>query len=349
MIRIGRLISAILVFSSVLYMTVAGAADLSEPARKVFRDTKARADRGEAEAQLAVASMYASGMGTSPDLGKAVKYHRRAAELNLPEGQYQVALDYARGLGVKEDKEEAAQWYLKAAQRGLIEAEIATGLCLVNGDGVKPNGAEAMVWFRKAAAGGSSQAEYEIGKCYLEGNGVPKDVSEGVKYVQHGAELGFPAAQNYLGMLYERGIGVEKNLVEAYKWYALAAAKDDANGPDIRVSLAKLESQLTKEQVADAQRMAREFKPSAHDLKPGDNTSSTTSANPAGIVRVDAQDNNAEVFVDGKFSGNSPAKLQLADGSHVIEVKKSGLKDYRREINVTSGSDLNLRVKLEGP
>jgi hypothetical protein len=53
------------------------------------------------------------------------------------------------------------------------------------------------------------------------------------------------------------------------------------------------------------------------------------------------------VFVDGAFVGNSPAKLKLPEGSHVIEVKKTGYKGYRRELKVTAGSELILSAGLE--
>ena len=44
--------------------------------------------------------------------------------------------------------------------------------------------------------------------------------------------------------------------------------------------------------------------------------------------------------------GNSPAKLKLSEGSHLIEVKKAGFKDYRNEIKVMDGSELNLNAVL---
>jgi uncharacterized membrane protein len=45
--------------------------------------------------------------------------------------------------------------------------------------------------------------------------------------------------------------------------------------------------------------------------------------------------------------GNSPAKLKLSEGSHVIEVKKAGFKDHKKEIKVMDGSESNLKAVLE--
>ena len=41
------------------------------------------------------------------------------------------------------------------------------------------------------------------------------------------------------------------------------------------------------------------------------------------------------------------AVVKLAEGPHVVEVKKTGFKDYRKDIQVGAGSDLTLRVVLE--
>ncbi len=55
----------------------------------------------------------------------------------------------------------------------------------------------------------------------------------------------------------------------------------------------------------------------------------------------------AEVFVDGMFVGNSPSKLKLNEGIHIIEVKASGYQTYRRHLLVMAGSEVPLRAVLE--
>ena len=51
--------------------------------------------------------------------------------------------------------------------------------------------------------------------------------------------------------------------------------------------------------------------------------------------------------MDGAFVGNSPAKLKLSEGKHVVEVRKPGFKVYRRELQVSAGSELSLRAALD--
>lgn len=263
--RYARLVNRLALILLLVSLALPGAArsQVTKAERRQFDEVKAKADKGDAQAQFDLGTLYATGTWVARDLKRAAKWHRKAAEQGLPRAQYQLGLDYADGNGVKEDKMAAVAWYRRAAEQNLVEAQFSLGLCYANGRGVNPNAVEAVRWFRKAAASGYADAQAELGNCYLEGTGVTKDAQEGVKWVRQAAESGSASAQNRLAVCYEKGTAVPKDLVQAYKWYALAAAQDDEHAADIRVSLAKLESSLTPEQVAEAQRLAREFKPRA--------------------------------------------------------------------------------------
>ena len=325
-------------------------AQQTEAERKVFRELKAKADKGDPQSEYGVGQLYLQGMGVAADPKKAVRWYRKAAEHGFAQAQFQLGMQYIKGEGVTEDEEEALHWFTKAAEQGLVEAQVEAGRCYYTGKGTRVNGSEAMFWFRKAADQGSVPAEYFIGKCYFEGTGVPRDIEAAVKWTLRAAEAGYAAAEQEIALCYERGTGVRKDAVEAYKWYALAAAQDDKHAADIKVSMAKVEVSMTKEQVAEAQRLAREFRPamrqesSAAAGAPADRQKAMSDSGSLTVV-ADAAD--AEVFVDGEFVGNTPAKLKLKEGAHVVEVKKAGFKDFRRQIKVTIGADLNLRVKLE--
>jgi len=61
-----------------------------------------------------------------------------------------------------------------------------------------------------------------------------------------------------LGGMYASGLGVRQNYVRAYMWASLAAAQGlegSAKGLEI------LEKKMTPNQLAEAQRLAREWKP----------------------------------------------------------------------------------------
>jgi TPR repeat protein len=63
-----------------------------------------------------------------------------------------------------------------------------------------------------------------------------------------------------LGRLYERGDGVSQDFIQAQMWYTLSAAHGEQRAAKAREALAK---QLTLAQIAEAERLAREWKPKA--------------------------------------------------------------------------------------
>jgi hypothetical protein len=313
-------------------------------------EIRLRLDKADADSLLALAARFSTGNGVPRDLGKAAKLHRRAADMGDARGQCLVGLDYANGEGVKKNLTEAARWLHKASDQGLPDAQFDLATLYANGEIEGRNIVDAAELYRKAADHGQPQAEGALGNCYLEGTGVPKSIPEGIKWTRKAAEAGVPGAQQILGICYSKGKGVTTNLVQAYKWLALAAAKDTQSPDEIRVNLSMVERFMTPEQIAEGQRLAAEFVPSKGDSKTAEQKA--TAAAPAGVARtglvnVKAGDADQEIFVDGAFVGNTPAKLKLAPGPHVIEVKKAGFKDYHRQVQVGEGSELTLNVVLE--
>ena len=72
------------------------------------------------------------------------------------------------------------------------------------------------------------------------------------------AEQGDVGAQFHLGFMYRLGQGVPKDYVLANMWLNLAAAQGDKDSAELRDRIAKL---MSPEQIAEAQRLAREWKP----------------------------------------------------------------------------------------
>ncbi|MFN4872544.1 MAG: sel1 repeat family protein, partial [Akkermansiaceae bacterium] len=62
-------------------------------------------------------------------------------------------------------------------------------------------------------------------------------------------------AQYNLGIIYLNGRGVPKDMSIAYMWFNICAAKDN-NAEDARNIL---EENMTPEQIAEAQKMSREW------------------------------------------------------------------------------------------
>ena len=81
------------------------------------------------------------------------------------------------------------------------------------------------------------------------------------------ASFGNWHGQMNLGLLYLEGKGVPKDLVLAYMWVNLAAATAPQNdlvsmGNNIAKEREVLAGRMTPEQIAEAQRLSREWKPS---------------------------------------------------------------------------------------
>jgi S1-C subfamily serine protease len=81
---------------------------------------------------------------------------------------------------------------------------------------------------------------------------------EAVKWFRKAAEQGYAVAQNELGAAYFNGDGVPQDYVEAHMWFNLASAQGHKSAKE---NLPIVEQSMTPQQIAQAQQLAREFKP----------------------------------------------------------------------------------------
>ena len=148
------------------------------------------------------------------------------------------------------------------AELGVARAQFYVGMMYDLGphlpSGVPQNIVEEAKWYREAAEQGDAEAQASLGALYEHGAGVPQDYAEAVKWDRKAAEQGDGGGQFLLGGLYEKGLGVPEDYVIAYMWCNLAAAQANPLAGDKRDVIAKL---MTPDQIAEAQRMAREWKP----------------------------------------------------------------------------------------
>lgn len=186
---------------------------------KVFKNFKAKAEKGDAEAQLGLGNCYANGAG--------------------------VAWDYVQ----------AAQWYRKAADQGYARAQFVLGVCYVNGKGVTSNQVEAVKWWRKAAEQGYADAQFDLGLRYENGLGAEKDRVLAAQWYRKAAYQGHPDARLYLGHCFARGEGVEKDEIEAYSYYNLVGIHSNI----ALHYFAVLEKKMSREEVAAGQKRTKEL------------------------------------------------------------------------------------------
>jgi TPR repeat protein len=117
--------------------------------------------------------------------------------------------------------------------------------------------AAAIQLCRPLADEGDARAQLSLGGMYYNGHGVPQDYPEAAKWTRRAAEQGYAPAQADLGVLYWNGQGVPQNVVLAYMWISLAAEQQ----PDAVEERDLIGSQMTPDEVAEARRLGREWKP----------------------------------------------------------------------------------------
>jgi uncharacterized protein len=161
------------------------------------------------------------------DYASALRLMRPFAEGGDAVAQHNLGVMYVTGHGVPQDYATAATWYRKAAEQGYADAQVKLGKMYDKGQGVPQDQAVAMNWYRRAAAQGDSVAPYILGDTYLIGRGVQQDY------------------------------------VTAHMWFNLAAARGNKEAEEARN---RVGARMTPAQVAEAQKLAREWLPTVDDV-----------------------------------------------------------------------------------
>jgi hypothetical protein len=203
---------------------------ITDDDRKIFEETKVKAEAGDAEAEWKLGNFYFTGKGAVKDGTEAEKWYRKSAEQGYAYAQANLGAIYLD----KKDYNESMKWSLKAAEQGNPCGQICVGAMYSKGlGGVKANWVEAAKWMRRAADQGVGDAQGMLGECYQNGEGVPQDY------------------------------------VEAYKWFNLSAAQDNLSvyqgiTPKERNSITRF---MTPEQIAEGQRRSAAFVPRIETTK----------------------------------------------------------------------------------
>jgi hypothetical protein len=196
---------------------------MSDELVREHADLKAKAERGDAEAQL--------------ELG--IRYHN--------------------GMGTPRSNREAARWARLAADQGLARAQVAMGDLCLRGEGVTQSDAEAASWYRKAAKGGDPIGQEQLARLYSGGDGVAQDDRQALEWALKSAEQGLASGQYLAGFLLccKLPSSVPTDKVAAYAWFTLAA---EGGYEGARLFLATLGDGMTPKELADAGRRATEWR-----------------------------------------------------------------------------------------
>ncbi len=142
------------------------------------------------------------------------------------------------------------------ADQGDPLALFAVGMLYQDGQGVAKDEAEAVRWFLRAAQKGNEGAQEVLYEAYMQGRGVPVDYAEAEKWMRPLAEKGYGMPQFFLAGLYLR----KQNLIESYKWLTLAK-RQTLTSDLASKGLENLRAKMSRSDVAEAERLASEWRP----------------------------------------------------------------------------------------
>lgn len=125
----------------------------------------------------------------------------------------------------------------------------------------------AALLFRAMAEQGYAGAQFQLGFIYRMGWGVPQDYEEALKWLRRAADQGHNFAQSNLGFMYRDGEGVPKDYVQAHMWFNLSAASRGLKYETAAEQRDRLAEKMTPAQIAEAQKLAREWKPTKERIR----------------------------------------------------------------------------------
>jgi hypothetical protein len=139
--------------------------------------------------------------------------------------------------------------------QGDAEAQYFLGGLYLSGHGVTRDSAEAISWYRRAGYQGFALAGLSLGSMYANGQGAEQNYVEAARWFRLAADKGIPVAMYRLGLMYANGQGVLQNYILAHMWLNLSSDQYAMDARD------KLTAMMTPAQIAEAQRLAQEWKP----------------------------------------------------------------------------------------
>jgi uncharacterized protein len=222
-------------------------------------------------AQSAVAGQFEDGQAAY-DRGEytvALQLWKPLADQGDARAQFHLGDIYLDGNGVSQNETEGLKWLRLAAEQGFAEAQNTLGNWYIdeqeNDIDTPKDYAEVLTWYQLAAEQGNAGGQNNLGYMYDTGKGVPQDYVEAVKWYRLAADQGNAEAQSNLGSMYGGGKGVPQDFVQAHMWFSLAFVGFPARDDLIDWSLSRkkdldaIATKMTREQIVEAQRLARDW------------------------------------------------------------------------------------------
>lgn len=176
-----------------------------------------RAESGDFDAILELASAYYSGEGGDENIGKAYGLYMKALDIQPENAQVLNCIGncYRNDFGVDKNMEIAAAYYMRSAELGYVNGQYnyADSLFL-------SGAAECIEWYEKAYINGDIDAPLEISNIYKEGRIVPADNEKALEYINKAIDAGNTNAMFDMGVYYHSGeCGLVQNDEKAFEYW----------------------------------------------------------------------------------------------------------------------------------
>lgn len=235
------------------------------------------AKQGNIHAQVMLGTLYRKGEGVPSDPMKAKEWYGLAASQGDAYARNMLGEMYLRGGSPRRDYGLALIQFRKAARQGLKQAKFNLCSMYYREQDTAWDYPLAINKLRMQAHMANSMAPYEMAQMYRGGTAAEshaQDYGKAARWFRLAAEQGMPDAQIELGQLYEQGLGVPQDFVMAHMWFNVAASLlgniyvhgDRLDAVSLRDTVA---ARMTREQVAEAQSLARDWKPTPWDMLMG--------------------------------------------------------------------------------
>lgn len=147
---------------------------------------------GDAKAIYLVGDYFFGGVSgqSGNDLGEALKWYEKSANLGYAPAQYRVGNFYEKGFGGTRDLMKAQTWYQLAAEQGNAAAMHNLAVLFANGPDGTPDVASATRWFEKAAELGVKDSQFNLGILSAQGNNGAIDLPTSYKWFSIVAKTG---------------------------------------------------------------------------------------------------------------------------------------------------------------
>lgn len=226
--------------------------------------TEARRLMGEAAAAGVAAAandvglMAMRGIGGPVDLDAAHDHFSRAAEQGHAEAMYHLSSVLGSPSFTRRDAIASFAAAHRSALAGHVPAYSRIGFLMLRGEGVTKDAERAVEWLKQGAEKGDRQSTAYLGWALVTGTGIGRNAQTGERLLITAANTGNLWAMGTLSELYRQGTVLSRDYARAYIWATVALGQGSSLAT-LRTARDELEKQLSPDQIASAQREARQW------------------------------------------------------------------------------------------